>query len=402
MNNERRITVFTFSAHFLFHFYEIAFPAMAVPLMFSLQLPLEDVLKLGFLMYLLFGVTSLPWGMFADRFGNRLSLIIFFFGCSAGAFLTAFSESSGGIVFSLAVIGFFAGIYHPAGMGLISIGMKNRGMALGINGTAGSIGLAAAPFVTGLLNWLVGWRMSYALIGIFGIVWGLLLAACPIDETPVREEDIRSGTFSREDLRRFLVLGLIIALGGLAYRINIVVLPAYLEFKAGFFGDLLRGLGNLREEGISTVAATALTSAIYVIGLFGQLAGGRLSDRFDLKWLYLGFYTVSFPFVLMMAFYGNQVLAVAAAVYVFFAIGTQPIENSLIAKFTPARRRSTGYGITSVLVFGVGSLGIYAVALANKMWSLEAVYLMSGALILAIMLVIGFFIYSLRGQPVRN
>jgi MFS family permease len=393
---------FTFSAHFLFHFYEIAFPAMAVPLMLSLKLPLEEVLKLGFLMYLLFGITSLPWGMFADRFGNRLSLIIFFFGCSAGAFLTAFAETSGGIVLSLAVIGFFAGIYHPAGMGLISIGMRNRGMALGINGTAGSIGLAAAPFITGLLNWLVGWRMSYTLIGVFGIIWGLLLVACRIDETPVREEDVRATAFSREDLRRFLILGLIIALGGLAYRINIVVLPAYLEFKAGFFGDLLRNVGNFREEGISTVAATMLTSIIYIIGLFGQLAGGRLSDRLDLKWLYLGFYAVSFPFVLLMALFGNQVLALAASVYVFFAIGTQPIENSLIAKFTPARRRSTGYGITSVLVFGVGALGIYAVALVKNIWSLEAVYLLSGGLILAILAAIGVFIYVLRGQPVRN
>jgi len=48
-------------AHFLFHFYEIAFPALAIPLMLSLKMDLKGVLELGFPMYLLFGLSSLPW-----------------------------------------------------------------------------------------------------------------------------------------------------------------------------------------------------------------------------------------------------------------------------------------------------------------------------------------------------
>ncbi len=137
MDNEKKIIFFTFVAHYLFHFYELAFPALAIPLMLSLNMSLEDVLKLGFPMYLLFGLFSLPWGMFADRYSNRKALIIFFFGTGAGAVITALSSSGFSIMVSLALIGFFASIYHPAGMGLISLGVRNRGMALGINGVAG-------------------------------------------------------------------------------------------------------------------------------------------------------------------------------------------------------------------------------------------------------------------------
>jgi len=37
-----------------------------------------------------------------------------------------------------------------------------------------------------------------------------------------------------------------------------------------------------------------------------------------------------------------------------FALGIQPVENSLIAVFTPPRWRSTGYGLGSILISGWG------------------------------------------------
>ncbi len=89
MDHEKKILLFPVASHFLFHFYEIAFPALAIPLTLSLGMELKDVLALGFPMYLLFGLGALPWGIFADHTSNRLALIIGFFGVAAGSFLTA-------------------------------------------------------------------------------------------------------------------------------------------------------------------------------------------------------------------------------------------------------------------------------------------------------------------------
>ena len=188
ISNEKKILLFPVASHFLFHFYEIAFPALAIPLTLSLNMSLKDVLELGFPMYLMFGLCALPWGFFADHFSNRLALMIGFFGCAAGSFLTALSSTPAGILWSLAVVGIFSCICHPAGMGLISHGVKNRGTALGIFSVAGTVGLIVGPFLAGLMNWLAGWKVAYAVMGAVSLLWGVALIFIQIDETPVTQE----------------------------------------------------------------------------------------------------------------------------------------------------------------------------------------------------------------------
>ena len=405
MTNEKKILTVTCVAHFLCHFYELIFPALAIPLMLSLKMDLADVLKLSFLMYLLYGVGALPWGMISDRFGNRRSLIIFFLGCGIGAFMTALSHSEISLMMSLAVIGFFASIYHSAGMGLISLGVKNRGMALGINGVAGNAGLVSAPFAAGLLNWLVGWEMAYLLIGTFSIIWGIILLFISIDETPLPEyaEPMESTPNTNNTyVRYFAIMCIIMTIAGFSYRANSIVLPAYLEFKASFLWNFFQRIDLSNLPGTKTLAATLLASSIYCIGIFGQLAGGRVADRYDLRWMYLTFHTLSLPFVILMAIVDEQLLVISASMYVFFSLGMQPIENSMVAKFTPSKWRSTGYGIKFILVFGISSVTVYLVGWIKSLWSLEAVYFFAGGAVILLVIIIVFLILISRGIPCRN
>ena len=53
--------------------------------------------------------------------------------------------------------------------------------------------------------------------------------------------------------------------------------------------------------------------------------------------------------------HGIAMLPVGMA-YTFFALGMQPIENSLVAHLTPSRLRSFAYSLKFILVFGVGAL----------------------------------------------
>lgn len=405
ITNEKKIVIITCVAHFLCHFYELIFPALAVPLMLSLKMDLADVLKLSFLMYLLYGVGALPWGMISDRFGNRRSLIIFFLGCGIGAFMTALSQSGSFLMISLAVIGFFASIYHPAGMGLISLGVKNRGMALGINGVAGNIGLVSAPFAAGLLNWLVGWKMTYVLIGGFSIIWGIILLFASIDETPLPEHTEPMESTSKTNnsyVRYFIIMCIIMTIAGLSYRANSIVLPAYLEFKASFLWHFFQRIDLSNLQGTKTLAATLLASSIYLIGIFGQLAGGKVADKYDLRWMYLTFHALSLPFVILMGIFSEQLLVISAAIYVFFSLGMQPIENSLVAKFTPSKWRSTGFGIKFILVFGVSSVTVYLVGWIKSLWNLEAVYFFAGGAVALLVIIIMYLIFISRGTPCRN
>ncbi|MEA3470195.1 MAG: MFS transporter [Thermodesulfobacteriota bacterium] len=403
MNNEKKIIFFTCVAHYFTHFYELLFPALAIPLVISLKMSLVDVLKLSFFMYLLYGLAALPWGMFADRYGNRRSLIIFFVGTGAGAILTSLSNTETSIMCSLAFIGFFSSIYHPAGMGLISIGTKNRGMALGINGVAGNLGLMSAPFVAGILNWLVGWQITFLLIGIISIAWGLGMLLVNIDETPVHDENESEKTANNNDnMKYFLILCIVMALAGLVYRANSVVLPAYFEFKASFLWEYLRSFHFSNLEGAKTMAATLLASSVYIVSAIGQIAGGKLADKYDLRWMYLAFHLLSIPFVILMGILSQQLLVISAALYVFFALGMQPIENSLVAKFTPNRWRSTGFGIKFILVFGVGSIAVYVVGWIKEAWDIGTVYFFSAATIATLSLFIILLIIISRKVSCRN
>ena len=405
MNNERKIMHFTCVAHFFTHFYEMIFPALAIPLMLSLDMGLADVLKLSFLMYLLYGLTALPWGMIADRFNNRSTLIIFFAGTSFGAMLTALSDTPTSMMLSLAVIGFFASSYHPAGMGLISLGMRNRGMALGINGVAGNVGMISAPFAAGLLNWLVGWEATYLIIGAMGIIWGGILFMVDIDETPIHadmDEDTSNTPNGNNNMRYFLILCIAMAIAGLVYRGNSVILPAYLELKASFLWDLLRGIDLPNSTGAKTAAATMLASLIYVVGILGQILGGKIADRYDLRWMYLAFHAFSLPFIILMGLVSQELLVISAAIYIFFSLGMQPIENSLVARYTPSRWRSTGYGIKFILVFGIGALSVYLVGWIKEAWDLSAVYLFAGGLVVLLLLSIALLIWASRGTTCRN
>ncbi|MDD5476111.1 MAG: MFS transporter [Syntrophales bacterium] len=405
MGNESRIILHAGVAHFMTYFYEIAFPALAIPLMLSLRMDLADVLKLGFFMYLLYGIAALPAGFFADRLGNRISLIIFFLGIGTGSIITAFSRTAFSLSLSLAVIGFFAAIYHPAGMGLISSCVKKRGMALGINGVAGNAGFVMAPFAAGFINWIAGWQAVYFLAGVFSICWGIILARTPIDETHVHHESppgAENRGFFNDNLKYFITLCVIMTLSGLAYRSNTVILPAYLELKADFLWNMLQSISMPQFSGASTMAATFLASLIFAVGIFGQLLGGKLADHYDLRWLYFLFHLASLPFAILMGILDQQLLVLAAGLYIFFSLGMQPIENSLVAVFTPARWRSTAYGIKFILAFGVGAFAVYAVGWIQESWGLESVYFFVGFIIASFVLMIFFLISISRKATARN
>jgi MFS family permease len=406
ITNEKKIILFPVASHFLFHFYEIAFPTLAIPLTLYLGISLKEVLALGFPMYVMFGIFALPWGVFADRFNNRLTLMIGFFGCATGSFLTALSSTPIEIMWSLAIVGMFCGICHPAGMGLISLGAKNRGTSLGIFSVAGTVGLILGAFIVGILNWLAGWKMVYLLMGAVSLIWGVSMLFVKIDEPHlVKKAPVQNyaGNNTNYSLGSVILFFWIVTLGGLVYRINIVALPAYLELKAGSLVHQFHHLLSIQSKAATTtMAAATLTSFIYVAGIFGQFWGGRIADRHELKRLYIFFNASMLPLALLMAFLSDQLLIAVAGIYVFFALGIQPIENSLIAKLTPPQWRSTGYGLSAILIFGVGALAVYLVGWVSARWSLGYVYLSSSCLLILIVVNIVFLFLLTRGINLHN
>ena len=355
-SDERNVLITTCCGHFLCHFNMLVFPAVVLPLAVQLNLPLAEVLGLSFGMYLLIGLTALPWGMAADRMGARRLLSIYFAGAGISGLAAAWwIESPGLLSLALTGIGLFSGIYHPIGLGLISKQITRISYGMGINGMFGNLGLALAPLLAGLVTWLWGPRAAYLVLGSCNLLGLVVMTLLPL---PAENR----ATFSAKDdngVNGFLILLMAMLLGGIAYRGATVILPAYFELRnQGIFEWLTHQL----PAGLSpNLVATAITSAIFLVGMLGQYIGGRTAERYSLPHSYLLFHLIPIPAAFLMARAVDMPLVLLALVYFFFLLGMQPIENTLVSNLTPARLRHSAYGIKFLFTSGIGALAVKGV-----------------------------------------
>lgn len=402
ISNEKKIIVLTCYCHFLSHFYMLIFPSLVMPLTKYFGMPIAEVLLLGFLMYLLFGLGALPMGILTDLWNARRMLTLFLLGLGVFSLFAGISRQARFLMISLTFIGFFASIYHPAGMGLISKGCKRRGYALGINGVFGNLGLGLAPVVTGIVTYRFGWRAIYLIFGAFVLISCLILFYVDIDETPVQTAASREQGGTRRYLLYFTILCVCMMLAGFINRGTSLVIPAYFEKAVPFFNNIINNLSFIRLSGTKTLAATVLTSIVYFFGIFGQMAGGRLADRIDLRVGYFTFHLMSLPFMVLMTQFTNIPLFVFAMGHVFFALGIQPIENSLVARLTPEKFRSTSYGLKFISTFGVGSLSVITAMHLIKHYSFVHVFWLQAAIILLLLSAVVLLSFLARNETFRN
>ena len=388
---EKRILINTCFGHFLSHFNMLVFPAVVIPLTAGMNMTMAEVLGVSFWMYLLFGLTALPWGLAADRWGAKPLLILFYLGSGlAGLGAAIWIGSPGRLGGALAALGFFSGIYHPAGLGLISKEMQRVSVGMGYNGMFGNLGLATAPLITGVVNWLWGPQAAYLFLGGLNFCGFFLLLIFPISkyghsQNVVTDQD-------NGNLGAFLILLVAMMLGGIVYRGATVILPAYFELKNQ---QIFQWLAFTVSSGLSkNLVATSLTSIIFLVGMLGQYTGGRIGERYAPKYGYLVFHILTIPVAFLMALTGNIPLVGLGVIYFFFLLGMQPIENTLVANYTPRRLHHSAYGIKFVLTFGVGALAVKMVAYIEAMAGIEAVFPALGVTSLILVAVIALLIFK--------
>lgn len=358
-----RVVGLTGVGHAASHAWELVFPAVAVPLARDIGVTFEEAVALAWPLYLLFGLGAPVAGWASDRFGPRVVLL----GCLLGGGLSgvaiALSTSKIALTLSLAALGFFASLYHPSGLALLSVWFEEKmGRAFAINGIAGNVGIAGTPLVAGIVASLWGWRAAYLAFCIPALVIGVVFLLLPFER---REREIemptRSASPSRIDWRPIAGMAVAVTVGGLVYRLHTLVMPALIAERIPMLGTWTRALGLDRLEHADNLAATALVSAAYAMGIFGQWWGGRIADRYRLVSAYFAFHLAALPLLLGAAYFAGWPLLLCLFCYIFFGIGMQPIENSLVAALSPSRWRGRAYAGKFVLGFGVGSIGTYVV-----------------------------------------
>jgi MFS family permease len=122
------------------------------------------------------------------------------------------------------------------------------------------------------------------------------------------------------------------------------------------------------------VVATVITSCLYLVSMLGQYAGGRVGERFDLRFSYLTFHLLTVPLAFLIGSVTDVPLVLLAIVHSFFLLGMQPLENTLVARLAPSWMRSSAYGMKFVLTFGAGALSVKMVKLVEQGWGLPSIF----------------------------
>ncbi len=388
-----RLVLLVSCCHGLVHIYEHSFASVEQLVGQEFGVGKETTGLIGSCLRLPFGLFALAAGWMADRWGARRLLLVYVGGCACSSLLAWFSPGLAGMFLAMFLLGVFAGIYHPAGVGWIAQHTQpdTRPLALGYHGILGSAGIAAGPFLAALVFDLgVGWRGYYLILGLLGwlLAWGLSLAL-PREEPSGQSPDgsrtdspggAASQTASASAQPReedfwwsFWILSAMTSLAGMVYAAITTFLPRYLDET----GLALAGVSRASMR-------TYQTGFVLVLGILGQYTAGRIGRPKTLEPLIALAFALATPCVVWMGFAQGPARLAAAGLFAVLFFAHQPLYNSAVAKYVVGRRRGLAYGVSFTLGFGIGSLGP---ALAGQIQKDEILYpVLAGILALAALL----------------
>jgi MFS family permease len=359
------------------------------------KLPVESLLELYAPATVLLGIMSLPAGWASDRFGAPVMMVVMFAGMGLSSIACGLVPTGDTLALSIALcgIGSFAAIYHSVGIGWVIRTAKEQGHAMGVNGLWGSAGLALYGVVPGVLITLASWRAAFIVPGVIcigmAVVVAWQMAAGRIGDRPMPSTPgVTAGR--AEFWRVFSVLSVTMALEGVIWQA--VMFGSALVFERRFssqIADLRDGLASWGLVTQTVLWVGLATSMIYIVSGLAQYAmGRRIIDRYPLRTTYVLASALQVVAMLGLAM-GNGYVALAGAIFsAVLSAAAGPVENILIARYTPSRYHGLGFGAKFVVAFGASPLAILAIAWVRQATgSLELLFLALAALSVVIALV---------------
>jgi MFS family permease len=373
-------------SHALSHGYLLIFPAVLLLLKEEFSIGYLGLGAISNIMSFAYGLGALPGGIIYNRFGPQKLYLFCFLGSAGASLLLAVSPNLILFTVGVALLGALGSVYHPMANSLITSKVKEYGRALGIHGAAGNIGLAAAPFISGLIASRWGWRQAYLWFIVPGIVlsiWSFFIdmSVEKGDENnpPLRTPKTNPSSKTR-DLWIFLSVPLLLlyclnVLQSFSFHGSTTFLPTYMAKQTSF-----------KIFSWDSVAVGGMLSGLALfMGVFGQYTGGILGQKPHLERNVLIISTAAFPFILSMSFTSEGSLLIVALVFFFFIFALQPMMTVLLAQRTTPEMRGTAFGIYFFAAFGIGSLAASFSGYIAQRFGLSWVFLgLSGSVMLLI------------------
>jgi MFS family permease len=337
--------------HAVDHLFMLMFPAVAALAAVEFGASYGEVLRLATGSFIAFGVFSLPMGWLADRFSREFMMTVFFFGMGCAMILTGLAQETWQVVATLSLVGLFAAIYHPVGLAMVSQGGGEVGRRLGVNGVWGNMGVAASALSIGAFADFAGWREAFLLVGatsiLLGFGWMRVIRSTSVEAGGAKK---KAGSPS-VDWKRVLVVVMVTAtVGGFIFNSMTVSLPKVLSDR-------------LMDFSLTATEVGAIASAVYAAAAFTQVVVGRAIDKYPIKPIFLTLVAgQAIGLYLAVSASGWTMVAIAVVVMVL-VFGQIPINDTLIARYTPDSWRSRVFSVKYVLSFTVSAAAVPSISL---------------------------------------
>ncbi|MBI4296315.1 MAG: MFS transporter [Chloroflexi bacterium] len=384
---EKKVIAYTASSHALCHIFELTYGAVLVGIAreFGVGLFLLGVLAnvVGFA----FGSTAIPAGFLADKIDERRLLTAFCLGSGIAAIGVGLAPNVQLLAIALAVLGLALGIYHPVGSAFVARATTQRGIAFGYIGMGGNLGVALGPIMAAAIAAPMDWRAPYLVFAIPALILGGLILSFSRTPVPTVLEDAAPSNGGRiNGASSVLPLILILASG----MTNNFVYRGIATFMPAYFGERL-GFSFFNWD--SLALAGAFTTFALIFGVFGQYLGGHLSERYRREVLAVITTVVTVPLFLVVGMTAGMVLMLTAIVTSFFFFMWQPVQNNLIADYTPAAWRGRLYGLSFFVNFGLGSFSATFLGYIAERSGLNWVFIaMAGLSLIGTALTVGLLV----------
>jgi sugar phosphate permease len=211
--------------------------------------------------------TLLPWGIVADRIGERAVIALGQTGAAAALVWAGQASSYAELVAALAASGAVgAGVNAASGRAVMAwFGADERGLALGIRQMAVPLGGAVGALVLPALNSRVSLSAAFDALAA-GCLAAAVVAAFLLRTEPAEEDDHSILARPLRDPR--------------VWRICIAS-TFYVMTQLGLLGFFVLFLHDRR--GVSTAVASAAFATTQILGGVARIAVGRLSDRLRMR-----------------------------------------------------------------------------------------------------------------------
>ena len=347
MNGQDRSIVAISSSHGIMHAYLVLLPAM-IPILGGELGDIATVGMLASLVTLFYGWFSLPVGFLADRVSKKLLITGSMVLCGGASILIGLSPNIPVTAIALIILGIGASLYHPCGYAHMSLASDEmRGRYMGFQGLGGDMGMAVSFLTSSLLGARFGWRMTF-------IIWGVIgLIMATIDLIVIRDiaYDVPEGghpgpmatikkMFGSTDRTKLIITLGVVVLSGMLWTGVSSFIMVYLK----------------EEKVMPLVLAGGLSTLKYTVGAFAMIVGGEMSDKIGRKKLllfgYAGFTISLLALIYSPSIVSLMVILVIILGFTFFV--TQSPMNALLGDIASKDTVGVTYGVNFTLKYGIG------------------------------------------------